>query len=338
VTAVRWGLLSTAAIGATMVRAARGSTTSEFVAVASRDAGRAAAFADKHGLARSFASYEELLASDEVDAVYVALPVSMHTEWTVRALRAGKHVLCEKPFATTAADAARCFDAAAAADRLVVEGLMYRYHPQTALARELLAQGSIGRLALVRAALSITAPPGDIRRAPGLGGGAVLDLGTYCSSAIRLFAGEPVRVYADQVRDGVDGVDLRLAATLTMRDDVLAQLDIGLDLIRRDELELVGTEGKIVVPDPWLCRGSTLQLHRDGVREDVPVDLAGAGLAAGDEDGVYRLELDRVSAAITGTGQLPFGGADAVHQARLLEALLESSRRAVPVRLDQDAA
>lgn len=105
--AVRWGLLSTAAIGATMVQAARGSTTSEFVAVASRDADRAAAFAGKHGLARSFGSYDDLLASDEVDAVYVALPVSMHTEWTVRALRAGKHVLCEKPFATTAADAAR---------------------------------------------------------------------------------------------------------------------------------------------------------------------------------------------------------------------------------------
>lgn len=138
------------------------------------------------------------------------------------------------------------------------------------------------------------------------------------------------------MRDGADGVDLRLAATLLMPGGVLAQLDIGLDMTRRDELELIGTEGRIVVPDPWLCRSTALQLNRDGEREDVPVDLAGAGLTAGDEDGIYRLELDRVSAAITGAAQLPFGRADAVNQARVLEALLESSSRAALVRPAQD--
>ena len=153
---------------------------------------------------------------------------------------------------------------------------MWRHHPQTTLARRLVADGAIGRLAYVRAALSVSVPPGDIRRSVALGGGALGDLGCYCASAIRLFAGEPEQVWAAQVRDGPDGVDLRLAATLRLPGDVLAQFDVALDLTRRDELELVGTEGMLTVPDPWLCRASHLELSRNGDRELVPVDHEGA--------------------------------------------------------------
>jgi predicted dehydrogenase len=151
---VRWGVLSTASIGRVLIEASRTATHAEVVAVASRDAGRARAFADALGLEASFGSYEELLASEAVDAVYVPLPVSLHAQWTVRALAAGKHVLCEKPLATSRSDAARCFDAAEAAGRHCVEGLMWRHHPQTTLARGLIADGAIGRLAYVRAALA----------------------------------------------------------------------------------------------------------------------------------------------------------------------------------------
>jgi predicted dehydrogenase len=129
----------------------------------------------------------------------------------------------------------------------------------------------------MRAALSVSVEPGDIRRSVELGGGALGDLGCYCVSAIRLFAGEPDLVHASQVRDGPAGVDLRLAATLRLPGDVLAQFDVGLDLTRRDELELVGTEGRLTVPDPWLCRASHLELSRDGQVEHVPVDPDGAG-------------------------------------------------------------
>jgi D-xylose 1-dehydrogenase (NADP+, D-xylono-1,5-lactone-forming) len=247
---LRWGVLSTAGIGRLVIEAARAADHAEFVAVASRDADRARAFAGELGLEAGFGSYEELLASSQVDAVYVPLPVAMHTEWTVKALEAGKHVLCEKPLATSAADAARCFDAAETAGRRCVEGLMYRHHPQTTLARKLVADGAIGRLAHVRAALSVSVPPDDIRNSLELGGGALGDLGCYCASAIRLFAGEPERVWATQARDGEGGVDLRLAATLRLPADVLAQFDVALDLTRRDELELVGTEGRLTVPDP----------------------------------------------------------------------------------------
>jgi D-xylose 1-dehydrogenase (NADP+, D-xylono-1,5-lactone-forming) len=330
---VRWGVLSTASIGRVLIEASRTATHAEVVAVASRDAGRARAFADALGLEASCGSYEELLASEAVDAVYVPLPVSLHAQWTVRALAAGKHVLCEKPLATSRSDAARCFDAAEAAGRHCVEGLMWRHHPQTTLARGLIADGAIGRLAYVRAALSVGVEPGDIRRSVELGGGALGDLGCYCVSGIRLFAGEPERVWADQVRDGPDGVDLRLAATLRMAGDVLAQFDVGLDLTRRDELELVGAEGRLTVPDPWLCRAAHLKLFRDGDRELVPVDPDGAlGLTDPERD-VYRIELDTVSAALAGGGEPWFGRADAVAQAAALEALYRSAELGAPVEV-----
>jgi predicted dehydrogenase len=330
---LRWGVLSTAGIGRLVIEAARAAAHAEFVAVASRDAGRARAFAGELGLEASFGSYEELLASSQVDAVYVPLPVAMHTEWTVKTLEAGRHVLCEKPLATSAADAARCFDAAETADRRCVEGLMYRHHPQTTLARKLVAGGAIGRLAHVRAALSVSVPPDDIRRSLELGGGALGDLGCYCASAIRLFAGEPERVWATQVRDGEGGVDLRLAATLRLPADVLAQFDVALDLTRRDELELVGTEGRLTVPDPWLCRATHLELSRDGQVERIPVDPEGA-LAPSDPDhDVYRIELDTVSAALAAGGAPPFGRPDAIAQATVLEALHRSAELGTPVDL-----
>ena len=134
---VRWGVLSTAGIGRLVIEAARAADHAGFVAVASRDAGRARAFADELGLEASYGSYEELLASEAVDAVYVPLPVALHTEWTIKALAAGKDVLCEKPLAAGAGDAARDLDAAEAAGRDGVEGLMCGRQPQTTLARQL---------------------------------------------------------------------------------------------------------------------------------------------------------------------------------------------------------
>jgi D-xylose 1-dehydrogenase (NADP+, D-xylono-1,5-lactone-forming) len=336
---VRWGLLSTASIGRLVIEASRAADHAAFVAVASRDPARARAFAGELGLEASFGSYEELLASGTVDAVYVPLPVALHIEWTVKALEAGKHVLCEKPLATSAADAARCLDAAEAAGRHCVEGLMWRHHPQTTLARKLVADGAIGRLAYVRAALSVTVEPGDIRRSVELGGGALGDLGCYCVSAIRLFAGEPTQVSAVQVHDGPAragdgaGVDLRMAATLRLPAGVLAQFDVALDLTRRDELELVGTEGRLVVPDPWLCRASHLELSHNGQVERIPVDPDGAfGLTDPDHD-VYRIELDTVSAAIAEGAEPSFGRSDAIAQATVLEALYRSTDLGVPVEV-----
>jgi predicted dehydrogenase len=311
---VRWGMLSTASIGRVAVEALSGSAEASFVAIAGRDGAKASRYAASLGVPRSFGSYDALLDCDEVDAVYLPLPIAMHTEWTIRALRAGKHVLCEKPFAMTAAEAAACFDVAEEAGRVCLEGLMWRQHPQTVLAQRLIAEGAIGSVAFIRAALSVNVESGDIRRTGRLGGGASLDLGCYCISAIRLFGGQPVSVSAARVTDtspGADGGDLRLAATLMLPGDVLAQFDVGLDYPRRDELEIVGTAGRLVIPDPWLCRPGCLELVQDGVTSTVEA-------TAGD---AYRIEFETAS-RVMATGAAPvFGRADAVQQAAVVEAV-----------------
>jgi D-xylose 1-dehydrogenase (NADP+, D-xylono-1,5-lactone-forming) len=335
---VRWGILSTAGISRVMVAAAKGSPEAEVVAVGGRDSARTRAHAADLGIPRSYGSYEELLADPGVDAVYIPLPIAMHTEWTIRALQAGKHVLCEKPFAVTAADAAACFDAAETAGRHCIEGLMWRHHPQTQLAEQLIDDGAIGQLAYIRAALSVDVPPGDIRRTGQLGGGAVLDLGAYCISAIRLFGGQPGLVSAAQMidfADGADGGDLRLAATLKLPGDVLAQFDVALDFPRRDELELIGTAGKMTVPDPWLCRYGYLDLEQGGATERLPADPTGKyGLSAyPDNDDAYRIELDTACRVIAGNAEPRFGRADAIDQAAVIEATRKSAIAGVRVDL-----
>jgi xylose dehydrogenase (NAD/NADP) len=307
-----------------VARACRDSRSADFVAVASRDSERARQFADEEGMPLSFGSYEELLASDAVDAVYIALPVSMHAEWTIKALAAGKDVICEKPMAASSTQVEACFDAAGRAGRQCFEGLMYRHHPQTQLVRRMVADGDIGQLTLVRAVLSVSVGEEDIRRSPALDGGALNDLGCYCVSAIRLFAGSPLSIQAEQVDAG--GVDLRLAATLRMRGDVLGQFDIGLDLPRREELELVGTTDRIVVRDPWLCRLPSFELWRDADMELVAIDPDGGFSLAHDDSDAYRIEFDTISAAILAGGQTAFGRADAVEQARVMEAICDSAR------------
>lgn len=319
-------MLSTASIGSVVASALRGSQNSALVAVASRDAGQAGAYAHELGIDSWHGSYEALLADPGIDAVYIPLPIALHTEWTTRALRAGKHVLCEKPLAMTAADAKTSFDAAEAAGRLCIEGLMWRHHPQTLLVQRLLTEGAIGALAYIRAALTVEVPAGDIRRTGALGGGAILDLGCYCISAIRLFGGEPLRVAAARVVDtapGADGGDLRLSATLALPHDVLAQFDVALDLPRRDELELIGTAGKIVVPDPWLCRPGYIVLEQGGNRQRLPVDPEGTYRlsTAEDNDDAYRIELEHASRLIAGEGAPTFGRDDAINQAAVIEAV-----------------
>ena len=340
---VRWGMLSTSGIGRVAATALADVPGAEFAAIAGRDADRAAAYAAELGIPRSYGSYDELLADPDIDAVYVPLPIALHAEWTVKTIQAGKHVLCEKPFAPTVAEVESCFDAAEAADRLCIEGLMWRHHPQTLLAQRLIADGAIGRLAFIRAALTVDVPAGDVRRTGALGGGAVLDLGCYCLSAIRLFGGEPVRISAAQVLDpaeGADSGDLRLAATLTLADDVLAQFDVALDYPRRDELELIGTGSKITIPDPWLCRRGYLELERDGVTERLVVDPTGAaGLTEPGDDNLdaYRIELATATALIASGGTPTFGREDAMAQAGAIEAVREAARTGVPVALERSA-
>jgi D-xylose 1-dehydrogenase (NADP+, D-xylono-1,5-lactone-forming) len=309
---IRWGLLSPARIGEVVLAGAAAQARSgRFVAVASRDAGRAEAFAARHGLATAFGSYEALLESDAVDAIYVALPNALHMEWSTRALEASKHVLCEKPLSPRPDEVAAAFDAAERAGRTLAEAFMYRYHPSTRLAQQLVADGAIGELRYIKGTLSYTQHGDDPRLHRDLDGGSLLDLGCYCVSAARLFAGEPDRVHAEQVTGGHD-VDVQMAGTLRC-GDVLAQFDCGFNLPRRDALELVGSEGTLRLPDPWVCRQPAIELRGE------PVPVPG-----GDAEG-YGHEIETISRALLAGEPLPFGREDAIAQARDLAALLQAA-------------
>jgi xylose dehydrogenase (NAD/NADP) len=241
--AVRWGFLSTANINDKLLPGAKESPDVNVVAVASRDAARAEAYARERGIERSYGGYDELLADPDVEAVYISLPNSMHVAWSIRALEAGKHVLCEKPLSRHPEDVERSFDAAEKTGRILMEAFMFRHNPQTKRLVELVEGGAIGRLRLVRAAFSFPLDDAsNVRLNAELEGGGLMDVGCYCVSGSRLLAGEPESVFGEQVA-AASGVDELFTGTLRFPGDVLAEIDCGLVLPGRDELDAIGEDG-----------------------------------------------------------------------------------------------
>jgi len=320
---VAWGVLSTAHINEKVLAGARASDRVDVVAVASRDEQRAQSYAEEHGIERAYGSYEALLADPDLEAIYISLPNALHVEWSIRALEAGKHVLCEKPFDRRPAEVERAFDGADKAGRILMEAFMYRHNPQTAKLEELVGGGAVGRLRLVRAVFSFPLrDEGNVRLDPRLDGGALMDVGCYCVSGARLLAGEPERVYGEQTV-GPSGVDTRFTGMLWFPDEVIAQIDCALNLPDRDELEAIGDEGSIFLDDPWHCQTPALRIRRPDGEELVEVDAADS----------YRLELENLSDAIRGKAAPLLGRADALGQARTIDALYRSAGEAAPISL-----
>ncbi|MEA2195471.1 MAG: hypothetical protein QOG42_1905 [Solirubrobacteraceae bacterium] len=320
---VAWGVLSTARIGARLVEGAAKTDAADIVAVASRDGATAQAFADAYDIPRAHASYEALLADPDVEAVYIPLPNSMHVDWTIRALQAGKHVLCEKPLDRRPEAVARAFDVAEEHGLVLGEAFMWRHNPQTQRVRELLDEGAIGELRLVRACFSfVLLGDVDVRLDPALDGGGLMDVGCYCVSGARLVAGEPVSVSAQAVM-GPTGVDVRLSGLLRFEGDVLGVIDCGLDVHHRSELEIVGAEGRLVLADPWHANAPQIVVERGFEREVVAVEPADS----------YTRELEDAGAAIAGDRAPLLGRADALGQARTIEALYRSAEEGRSVAL-----
>jgi predicted dehydrogenase len=312
---VRWGLVSTADINGKLLAGAAESPDVEILAVGSRDKARAEEFARANGIPRAYGSYDELLADPDVEAVYIPLPNTMHVEWSIRAVEAGKHVLCEKPFASRAADVEAAFDAAESAGRLLSEAFMYRHHPQAAQLVELVRSGAIGELRLVRAAFSYALfDETNIRLRTDVEGGALMDVGCYCVSGSRLLAGEPESVLG-RAYVGPSGTDWVFTGSMRFADGVLGLFDCGTALPRRDELEAIGTEGSLFLDDPWHCREPVLELRRE----------EGVQRIQAERGNPYRLELENIGAAIRGEAPLLLGREDAVAQARVIEALIASA-------------
>ena len=319
---VRFGILSTARINRLVLAGARESDRVEVAAVASRDLGRAEAYAREQGIERAYGSYEELLADPELDAVYNPLPNSMHVDWSIRALEAGKHVLCEKPLSRRPEDVERVFVVADRTGLLLSEAFMYRHNPQTARLKELVEGGAIGELRVVRAAFSFTIQdPANIRLAADLDGGALMDVGCYCVNGSRFLAGEPESVFGTSVTEA--GADTVFAATMSFPGDVVAQFDCGFRLPMRDELEAVGSEGSLFLDDPWHCRDPVIELRREGEVERIELEPVDS----------YRLELENLADAIRGDGELLLGRDDALPQARVIDALYRSADSGMAVSL-----
>jgi len=313
---MRLGLLSTANINRAILAGAARTGRVDVVAVASRDAGRADAYAAEHGIATAHGSYEALLADPDVEAVYISLPNGMHHEWTMYALAAGKHVLCEKPYTRHPHEAEEAFDAADAAGLVLAEAFMYRHHPQTATVARLVADGAIGRLCAVKTTFTFPLHDlSDVRALPELDGGALMDVGCYCVSGIRLLAGEPEHVRGEQVT-GTTGIDMAFHGTLRCAGDVVGQFEATFRSPQRQSLEVVGEDGVLVVEAPWrIDWGGSVTVRRDGATELVDVEEADA----------YTLELENLAAAIEGRAPALLGRADAVGQARAIDALYRSA-------------
>ncbi len=317
-TPLRWGVLGVANIAVRAVipplqRARNG----RVVAIASRTAEKARDAARRLEIPRAHGSYEALLADPEVDALYIPLPNSLHREWTIRAAEAGKHVLCEKPLSLTAAECEEMIAACRRRGVVLMEAFMYRFHPRTVRVAQLVADGAIGDVRLVRASFTFRLQnPENIRLQPDLGGGALYDVGCYGVSISRLVLGEPRAALAFG-QTGSSGVDEVLGAVLQFDGNRLAVIDCGLTLSRRQEYEVVGTEGSLTVQTAFLPGTAEAEIHIVHGTEQSVVTIPGVNQ--------YQLMVEHFADVVAGRVPLSLPPADAVANLRAIEAMLRSA-------------
>jgi xylose dehydrogenase (NAD/NADP) len=318
VPALRWGILGAARINRSLIppfRAAGGPQTIEGIASRSEEKARAASV--DWQIPKVFGSYEALLADPNIDAVYVPLPNYLHAEWTVRAAAAGKHVLCEKPLAISVAEVDRVREAAARARVHVAEAFMYRHHAQTDFVAQLVKDGAVGALRLLRGCFSFPLTrPGDVRFDPGMGGGSAWDVGCYPVSYTRLLMGaNPTEVRSASVV-GPTGIDLTLAGVLRFPGDVLATVDSSFIEPFRTEMEIVGETGIIRVARPF----------KPGMRETIAI-VRGDHVEERTVEGqpLYVDEIEDFARVVGGAAKPKVTLEDSRGNVATLVALLESA-------------
>ena len=321
---VRWGILSTANIGVRkVIPATQKAERCEVVAIASRDGERAARTAAELGIPRAHEGYDSLLSDSEVDAVYIPLPNSEHAAWTIAAARAGKHVLCEKPLAMTAAEAEEMVRACSNEGVLLMEAFMYRLHPSWEAVRDLVASGRIGRVRAIQSWFSFyNDDPGNIRNVPELGGGALYDIGCYCINLSRmLFGGEPTGIEASVTRDAT-GTDVLTSAILAFDDDV-AVFTCSTRAEPDQRVHIYGTEGRISIGIPFNIppdRPAEITVTAGG---DPPVSPASETLTFAAADG-YTIQAERFANAVLDGPPLPIPPEDAIGNLRVIDAIFRA--------------
>lgn len=325
---VRWGILSTANIATKVARAIHLAENADLVAVASRTEERAATWAQEHNIPTAYGTYDALLTDASLDAIYIPLPPSLHAEWTIKAAEHGKHVLCEKPLAANADEAVAMADACRQNGVQLMDGVMWVHHERTAVMKQKLSDGTLGRLRRVTAAFTFnwdTIPTGNIRAMKEFAGGSLGDLGYYCIRAILWAFGQmPTQVFAT-ARYEV-GVDFNLAGILWFDDERIATLDCGFDTALRKWFEVAGTRASVV------CDDFTVPVSEDSARFWVH---GPEGNERNTVDGcIQEVKMIERFSRIVQSGNLEAHWSDmAVDTTRICDALLESHRRGEVVKL-----
>ncbi|HVN53924.1 MAG TPA: Gfo/Idh/MocA family oxidoreductase [Anaerolineaceae bacterium] len=322
---LRWGLLSTARINRALITPLRASKRNQLYGVASRDPERAETYAAEHGIPHAYGSYEEMLADSQIDVVYNPLPNSLHAEWTIRSIEAGKHVLCEKPFALTLDEIDAVIRAACERGVVVEEGFMYRHHPQTLFIQDKVQSGALGPIRFLRGSFSFFLNnPADVRLNPELGGGSIWDLGCYPISYFRtVLKAEPEKVFGWMLPTA-RGVDTLFCGQMRFHGGALAQFDSSFSLPQRAQIEICGEYASLFVPAPFKPGlEAYVILRREGSEEQIP--LHGREL--------YLGEVEDMADAIL-EGKLPrINLEDSRNNLKVILALLESARTGGPTKV-----
>ena len=332
---IRWGILGNATIARKCVIGAIQKSRNGLVhALGTRSPADAAEVVAKNGIGNVYDGYDELLADSAVDAVYVPLPNHMHLPWTLKALSAGKHVLCEKPLACNVAEACEMAARAKETGLLLMEAFMYRFHPRSRHIKQKIDRGVIGKLRLVRSAFcyrmndDILQSGGNARLKPDMGGGALLDVGCYSVSVARWFMGsEPTAVQAQAVYHPA-GVDMHLVGMLRFEEKKLAVLEASFISALQQTFSVVGSDGAIDLPHdafiPWEKDAAyTLRKKDDEVGDEHVVQAA-------DE---YQLMVEHFSDAVLGRTELRHMPDDSIANMRVLDALAEAAKTGNTVNL-----
>jgi len=322
---LNWGLLSTARINRSLIPPLRASKRNHLLAVASRSQESVDAYAKEWKIERAHGTYEALLADPDIDVIYNPLPNHMHAEWTIKAVEAGKHVLCEKPIALSVDDVDAMAAVAQKHGRVVAEAFMYRHHPQTLKVGEMVKNGSIGTLKLMRGSFSfVLSDEGNIRLDPAMGGGSIWDIGCYPISYMRTVVGaEPKSVYGQQVT-GPTGIDDTFVGQLHFDDDIYGQFDSSFSIPFHAYMEIVGSEATLIIPKPFKPGvGEKIFISRDGKTETVKIK--------GEE--LYLGEVEDMADAIALGKSSRISLEDSRANIAAILALLESARTSKPIKL-----
>lgn len=320
---LNWGLLSTARINKALITPLRASKRNKLLAVASRSQETADAYAKEKKIPRAHGSYEALLADPEIDVIYNSLPNHLHAEWTIKAVEAGKHVLCEKPLALSVDEVDAIQAAARQYGRIVAEAFMYRHHPQTLKVQEMVKDSSIGTVKLIRGSFSYAlSHDGDVRMNPEWGGGSIWDVGCYPISYGRSVLGEnPLDVFGQQVT-GPTGIDDTFVGQMRFANDVLMQFDSSFVIPFHAFMEIVGSEATLSVPNPFKPNeNEKLYLTRDGKTETIKVK--------GQE--LYIGEVEDMADAILLGKEPRISLDDSRANVKVITSLLESASMGTPV-------